>query len=101
MYSLDIMGNELQPNPFYNEGIVLRDVRRKFDEINWILGAFFIVLIVTVLTLTFMLGQMMFEAFRFNSVIYKEYETKTLINRDILQSNAMLLGELESCRETK
>ena len=72
------------------------EINKKFDlYIKFVVG----VLLVTVLTMIFMVATLVLDAFHFNSVVYKEYSEKVNTLETIQKSNEYLMQENKQNQE--
>ena len=65
----------------------------KFKDMNLILSAVVLVLVVAVITLILMTAFMLIETFRFNSVTYREYSEKLDSIETLRETNESLMTE--------
>ena len=72
------------------------DIAAKFDYyIKIVVG----ILLVAVLTMLFMVGGLLLDAWHFNSAVYKEYSSKIELLQSIQKSNEMLLEQNQQNQE--
>ena len=66
---------------------------KKIGDVHYILVAVVAVLGVSVITMILMVGSMINDSYRFNTVVYREYAAEYRMSNQLYEVNSLLLNE--------
>lgn len=70
-----------------------RMINEKLKGVSWLMTGVVIVIFIGFITMIFMVGGLLLDAWHFNSAVYKEYSDKINTLESVQKSNEMLLKE--------